>query len=182
MEVSAIWQRLDTPGHDAALLAQCGAGWSLRGTAVFKHDDGPACISYCVDLDPSWITRSGSVHGFIGPRKIDHCIRRESTGWYLGDILIEGLAHLVDLDYGFTPATNLQQLQRMALDLGESADVPVAWFDVDAPTLTELPQRYERSNETTYRYVAPSVPYKGLLEISSNGFVRNYLGLWRMEC
>ena len=178
---SGLWRRLDTPGHDAALLMPTETGWALRGLAVFRHPDGPACVRYAVDLDPSWRTRSGGVGGFIGAREFGHSIRREPDGWYLDERFIPGLDHLADLDYGFTPATNLQQLRRAALKVGQAADLPAAWFDVDMPTLTELPQRYERRSETTYWYSAPSGPYEALLEISPSGFVASYPGLWQME-
>ncbi|MBA3449437.1 MAG: putative glycolipid-binding domain-containing protein [Pseudaminobacter sp.] len=181
MSEFAIWRRLDTPGHDAALLTQSDAGWLLQGTAVFKHQAGPACIHYSVDLDSSWRTKRGQVQGFLADRKLDHLINRESDGWYLNGALIDGLEHLWDLDYGFTPATNLQQLRRLAPVPGQVIDLPVAWFDIDVATLTELPQRYERRDETTYWYVAPSVPYEGLLELSLNGFARSYPQLWKME-
>lgn len=176
-----MWRRLDTPGHDAALVSRSGTGWSLRGTAVFKHQAGPACINYRVDVDSSWKTKRGMVRGFLAGGTIDYVISREADGWYLNGALIGGLEHLWDLDYGFTPATNLQQLRRVAIVPGEAANLPVAWFDIDAATLTELPQRYERRGERTYWYVAPTVPYEGLLELSSNGFAAIYGHLWRME-
>jgi hypothetical protein len=44
----------------------------------------------------------------------------------------------------------------------------------------ELPQSYERRSEMSYGYEAPSVPYRALLEIAPNGFVRSYPGLWRL--
>lgn len=181
MSEFAIWRRLDTPGHDAALLTRSDSGWSLRGTAVFKHQAGPACINYSVDVDASWKTRRGDVQGFLADRELEYVISRESDGWYLDGVLIDGLEHLCDLDYGFTPATNLQQLRRVAIVPGQAVDLPVAWFDLDTTTLTELPQRYERRDETTYWYVAPTVPYEGLLELSPNGFATTYPRLWRME-
>ena len=89
----------------------------------------------------------------------------------------------MDLDFGFTPATNVLQLSRVALKLGQSAEVPVVWFDLDSASLTALPQRYERRRETSYWYEAPSVPYQAVLEIAPNGFVRILPrisgGLWR---
>lgn len=94
---------------------------------------------------------------------------------------IEGLGPLLDLDLGFTPATNLLQLKRVRLQIGQRLAIPAAWFDVDATTLTELPQVYERISDTTFRYSASSVPYEGLLEISSDGFVASYPDLWRRE-
>jgi hypothetical protein len=91
------------------------------------------------------------------------------------------LESCVDLDFGFTPATNLLQLQRVALAVGQVADVPVAWLDVSAGTLTVLPQRYERRSATTYWYESPSANYEGLLEVAPTGFIRRYPGLWEAE-
>ena len=121
------------------------------------------------------------MQGFLADRTLDYVISREADGWYLNGSLIDGLEQLWDLDYGFTPATNLQQLRRVAIVPGQAVDLPVAWFDIDATTLTELPQRYERRGETTYWYVAPTVPYEGLLHLSPNGFAATYPQLWTME-
>ena len=98
----------------------------------------------------------------------------------LNGAAVEGLDHLVDLDFGFTPATNVLQLSRIALEPGQRAEVPVAWFDLDSASLIELPQIYERRSEASYWYEAPTVPYRALLEIAPNGFVRSYPGLWRL--
>ena len=68
----------------------------------------------------------------------------------------------MDLDYGFTPATNVLQLSRIALKPGQRAEVPVAWFDLDSASLIELPQSYERRSEASYWYEAPTVPYRAL--------------------
>jgi hypothetical protein len=68
-----------------------------------------------------------------------------------------GLDHLHDLDLSFTPATNLQQLQRVTIANDEAIQLPVAWLDVDAGTLTELPQIYVRRDEATFWYQAPTL-------------------------
>ncbi|MGC4049136.1 MAG: putative glycolipid-binding domain-containing protein [Paludibaculum sp.] len=181
MSEYAIWRRLDTPGHDAASLTAAGEGWLLRGTAVFAQAGGPACVHYSVELDFGWKTIRGRVEGFAGGRTLDHLITRAAEGWTLDGVLVPGLEALCDLDYGFTPATNLQQLRRVAIGVGETAEIRVVWFDVGEPTLVELPQRYERRSESAYWYESPSGPYEALLELAPNGFVRRYPGLWVME-
>jgi hypothetical protein len=177
----AMWRRLDTPGHDAAILTRNAGGWSLRGMAVFKHEVGPACINYAVELDRSWVTISGDLRGFLAGTPIEHVIRRDNGGWYLNGTMIAGLQHLVDLDYGFSPATNMQLLRRINLNPGQSMDVSVVWFDIDATTLTELPQRYERRDEASYWYKSPTGGYEGVLQVAKNGFARTYPHLWVME-
>jgi hypothetical protein len=107
--------------------------------------------------------------------------RTNQGGWTLNSVAVPGLESCVDLDFSFTPATNLPQLRRIALAAGQTADVPVAWLDAAAGALTLLPQRYERRSGDTYWYQAPSLNYEGLLEVSSTGFIRRYPGLWEAE-
>ena len=179
-EQSAAWVRLDQLGRDAALLRPSDGGWLLRGAAAFDHDGGSAAVAYQVEVDALWKTKRGVVSGFFGEKTVAHEIRRDDAGWRLNGHAVEGLEHLVDLDYGFTPATNVLQLSRIALMPGQQADVSVVWFDLDSASLIELPQTYERRSEASYWYEAPTVPYRALLEIAPNGFVRSYPGLWRL--
>jgi uncharacterized protein len=172
--------RLDRPGRDAALLRPNCDGWLLQGAAAFDHDGASAAVAYQVELDARWETKRGLVSGFLGDQTIAHEIRRDDAGWRLNGVRVEGLDHLVDLDFGFTPATNVLQLSRIALKLGQSAEVSVVWFDLGSASLTELSQSYERRSEASYWYEAPTVPYRALLEIAPNGFVRSYPDLWRV--
>jgi len=176
----AAWIRLDRPGRDAASLRRIDDGWVLEGAAAFDHDAGSASVAYQVETDARWETRRGMVTGFLAGEAFRHEIERDSAGWRLNGARIEGLKHLVDLDYGFTPATNVLQLSRIALKVGQKVEVPVAWFDLDSASLNELPQAYERRGEASYWYEAPAVPYQGLLEIAPNGFVQSYPSLWRL--
>jgi uncharacterized protein len=177
----AIWHRLDQPGHDAALLRRSDDGWLLQGTAAFSDSCGPASVAYDVEADLEWRAKRGSVRGFLGDRTFYYDIRRESEGWFLNGSVIEGLKHLVDLDYGFTPATNILHLRRNTSALGKTASFSVAWFDLENGSLTELRQIYERRSETTYWYASPRSAYEGLIEMASSGFVKIYPGLWRLE-
>ncbi len=177
---SALWQRLDTPGHDAAWLARSPDGWMLRGTAVFRHDDAPASLAYEVVCDPSWVTIRGSVRGRLGDVQVAHDITRNAGGWAVDGEPVAGLGDLVDLDFGFTPATNLLQLRRVGLAIGEAAEVDVAWFkgESESKALVRLPQRYERRGEDAYWYESPTSDYTGELVVGANGFARRYPCLW----
>jgi hypothetical protein len=177
-----LWRRLDAPGHDACRLDRSADGWRLEGTAVYHHDGVPARLDYRVECGPDWVSRRGRVSGWLGARSIELVIERSAAGvWRLGDAVVTGLADCVDLDFGFTPATNLTQLRRVALAQGRAADVPAAWLDVSEGTLARLAQRYERRSETTYRYESPRHGYTALLEVTPAGFVRRYPELWEME-
>ena len=179
---SILWRRLDSPGHDACQLEQHASGWQVAGTAVFQMDGRPAHLSYAAACDVSWCTLSGHVRGWIGERAVEFSIERSPEGvWMLDGERRSGLRDCVDLDFGFTPSTNLLQLRRLALENGQGADAPAAWLDVSAGSLDVLLQRYERRSESTYWNEAPRFNYAELLDVDHLGFVRRYPGLWEAE-
>jgi uncharacterized protein len=181
-DVAALWRRLDVPGHDACRLDEKLDGWRLHGTAVLRLDDALARLDYCVECDRSWRSRSASVEGWVGTQPIEIVIVRADDGrWLLNDAPVQGLDDCVDVDFGFTPATNMLQLRRIALAVGDVADVAVAWLDVPAGTLLRLDQRYHRITDVRYDYDAPRFAYHAELEVSPAGFARRYPGLWELE-
>jgi hypothetical protein len=175
---SILWQRLDAPGHDACRLEQTQEGWRLDGVAVFSEDAQPVRLAYQIACDRTWSTTRGSVIGWIGARPIDISIERSGTAWAMNGSPVPDVDGCLDLDFGFTPATNLFQLRRLALQIGASALEPVAWLDVGAGSLDVLRQRYERRSEHTYWYEARRFDYEALLEVAPAGFVIDYPGLW----
>jgi len=178
---SILWRRLDAPGHDACRLAPTADGWRLRGTAVFRHDAGPAQLRYDVRADRDWHTREARVDGWVGARLVRLRVRRLAAGWSVNGAPSTVAHDCVDVDLGFTPATNLLSLRRLALDVGRSAEVRAAWLDIPSPTLDVLVQRYERRSVTTYWYEAPRFDYAALLDVDASGWVRDYPGLWAAE-
>jgi uncharacterized protein len=79
---------------------------------------------------------------FLGKQETKYIIARQSHVWTLNGSAVPGLDRFVDLDLGFTPATNLQQLRRVPIAENESAQVPVVWLDIETGTLIELSRRY----------------------------------------
>lgn len=177
----ALWRTLHSPGHDAAALCKTESGWRLEGTAIYSQDGLPACIHYALELASDWSTQSGSVDGFVGEQTVRHRIRRDANSWALNGARQRLVENALDLDFGFTPATNYPQLRRMALEIGQSKHITVAWMDVASKELEPLPQYYHRVSAHAYNYESPQGPYKATLQIAPNGFVSVYPELWEME-
>jgi hypothetical protein len=179
--VQAFWRRLDTPGHDAARLEPVGSGWRLYGAAVWAEASAAAALSYELTLDADWRALRGRVQGFVKGRRVARTISREAGYWTLDGLARPEIEDCLDLDFGFTPATNLPTLRRLGLQIGEAAEFAVAWLDDAAETLTPLPQRYQRTGARTYAYQSPHTGYRAVLETGATGFAAEYPGLWRME-
>ena len=174
-----LWQRLDTPGHDACAIAEDGGGHVIDGMAVFRDTDGIARLRYRVDCDAEWLTRRAWIDGWVGARRIDLQIARtEESQWTLNGELVAIVDGLRDVDLGFTPATNVLPIRRLRLDIGEEASAPAAWIDTADWRLKRLEQIYRRTSASTFDYRAPDQRYEGQLSVDDAGVVAHYPGLW----
>lgn len=179
---SAWWRRLDVPGHDACVLRRTARGFELEGCAVFLHRRVAAQLRYVVRCDERWTCVSARVVGRIGARRFERHIERDRGGaWTLDGRRARGLAACLDVDLGFTPATNWLALRRLALRVGEAAPAPAAWLDVGASALKRLEQRYARLSEARYAYESPTTGYAGTLTVARDGAITRYPRLWRAE-
>ena len=176
-----LWRRLDQPGHDCCRLYQLAAGWKLRGMAVFRESGQPCNFAYEVVADSAWKTRSATITGVRGRKEFAMRVRRAADGkWRVGEEVQHAVANCADIDLGFTPATSMLAVRRLSLRIGEQAEAPAAWLALPSMKLRVLPQTYLHSTKFEYDYEAPTVGYKGRLQVSRLGAVVLYPGLFEL--
>jgi len=179
IEAAILWRRLDTEGHDSCQLFRLADGWRLTGMAVFGHE-GKACVaSYEAECDAAWRTRSSKVTGWLGPQALDFQISTDGARWTLNGVEQPQVVGCIDVDLGFTPATNLLALRRYALAIGQQTPAPAAYLAFPEPRLERLEQTYRRLDATKYNYTASAYGYDDVLKVSEHGFVLDYPGLWK---
>jgi uncharacterized protein len=183
LKQSILWRRIDTPGHDACALWTIEDGWRMEGTAIFRSEAGhPACLNYEVICDSAWRTRSAVVTGWADQSAVELVLGVNTEGlWLLNGSETRETAGLIDIDLGFTPATNLIQFRRLNLEVGQAVNAPVAYLHFPELTLGRLEHRYHRVSHNVYNYEAPRFGYTAALKVSSIGFVTDYSGLWLQE-
>ena len=173
--VSYLWRRLDQPGLDACGLFRLTDGWRLAGRAVFHELRRNCHFDYEVTTDREWNTREAKVSGWIGRRAVGLRIRPGRAGlWRVNDAPRKGMSDCIDLDLGFTPATNQIAVRRLGLQIGERAEAPAAYVQFPRMNLVRLPQTYRRTGRRTYFYESPTSSYSGTLRVLPSGAVRNY--------
>ena len=85
----------------------------------------------------------------------------------------------VDLDLGFTPATNLISLRRLDLPVGQRATTFTAWLDEGAARLEVVEQIYRRQAGGSLRLRGAALRRtRPCSKSDSTGFVRRYPTLW----
>ena len=173
-----FWRKLDFPGHDSCRLFKLPKGWRLSGAAVFWEDGHPCHFHYEVVTDLGWRTRRARVTGYLGNRPIDLRINAAGADWKVDGEVLKGLAGCLDVDLGFTPATNQIALRRLSLKVGQRAEAPAAYLSFPSMRFVKLPQTYHRTSRSEYDYAAPTVHYAGTLQVASSGAIVHYPGLF----
>jgi hypothetical protein len=165
---SLVWE---WPGRGAehCILEREEAGFRLAGTAVLAVDRAPYLVEYAVRTDEEWRTRSVDVR--CNEDRLE--ISADGAGGWSAP----GVEGCIDVDLGFTPATNTLPIRRAGLAVGDALDLDAAWVRFPELSLERLAQRYERLREDRYRYSSPG--FHAELVVDEDGLVLDYEGLWR---
>jgi hypothetical protein len=162
---------------DACRLEGWGPQRRLIGSALFSAAGRPQRLDYTVVCDAAWRTRSALVEGWSGRRTLRISLRADRFGrWTVDGRQRPSVLGCVDVDFGFTPATNLLPIRRLGLEVGEEARVRSAWLEAPGADLLPLSQSYRRVGATTYRYRCGR--FTTDLEVDRLGFVLSYGEAW----
>lgn len=175
-----LWRRLDAEGHDVCRIRQTPEGFEIEGTAVFAHAGEAASLAYRILCDAAWRSRSATIAGWIGEADFTLAIARAGEGWRIDGAPAPTFAGLEDIDLGFTPASNLNAIRRLALPEGAEAQSVAVWLDTEDWTFKPLPQTYRRTGHNTYAYASPQHDYRATLTVDDFGAITHYPALWTL--
>ena len=182
MALVILWRRLDQPGHEIARIEPAESGFELWGTAVFAYEGSPCVLEYRVTCDQGWRTVGAEVAGHIAGRRVELRVTVDSERrWQLNGVDAPAATGCLDIDLGFSPSTNMLPIRRLALAVGEDAEVRAAWLPFPELQFDVLPQVYRREGESTYRYESNRGRFARTLEVNAAGVVTSYPGLWVVE-
>lgn len=175
-----LWRRLDRPGHDACQMRFEADEWHLEGSAVWQGRGGPAWLDYGVTCAGDWQTRSARVQGRVAGRAYSLSIRRGQGGeWRVNGDEVPESHGLMEVDLGFTPATNTIALQRLKVAGG--GDSAALWLDDGDWRVKPLHQSYHRKDDGRWAYHAAESGFETCLTVDRHGFVTDYPGFWTKE-
>lgn len=178
------WRRIDVPGREEARVEHTASGWRLTGELEVEETGLAARLSYVIECDLKWRTRSAVIEGEAAGSPIRIALAADGLGnWSRDGVPVPDVDGALDVDLGFTPATNMLPIRRLALAVGASAPVRSAWFRFPELRLEPLAQTYTREDELAYDYRAliDGEPFIARLETDVFGRVLRYEGLWEPE-
>lgn len=177
---TVLWKSLEWPGHESARLLSIDDGHRLEGGAAFLEETTPCNLDYSITCNADWTTRSTIAQGWMGSREIDITIESANGVWIMNGEEQPQVAGCLDIDLNFSPTTNLLPIRRLALEVGQFADVRTAWLVFPSFQLELLEQRYTRLAEDRVHYKT-TTGFAAELRVSPNGLVLDYESLWSVE-
>jgi hypothetical protein len=181
-DLTAIWRRLDTPGHEGCRVSRLDHSWRLGGTAVFVFENRPCSLHYQIECDARWVTRQTLVTGWVAEQTVDVTVVHDGNGgWQLNQLQCDAVAGCIDVDLNFSPSTNLLPIRRLNLAVGASAPVRAAWLRFPNFNLEPLEQSYTRLEQNVYRYESAGGRFVAEVTVDAGGLVVDYGQIWSRE-
>jgi hypothetical protein len=178
------WRRLDVPGHETAGIEQTLGGWRLTGEVEADESGVHAQLTYMIECERDWRTRHAFITGLAAGSPIRFEFITDGAGhWILNGAPFPLLEGALDIDLGFTPATNLLPIRRLDLGVGERAAVRSSWVRFPDFRIEPLEQTYQREADHVFRYEAlvDGERFRARLDTDEFGRVLLYEGLWAAE-
>jgi hypothetical protein len=175
------WRRLDGSGREEARIEQTPAGWRLTGQLEAEEASLRAQLTYAIDCEADWRTRRAVVTGSAAGAKVRFELTADGAGhWMLNGEPLTLVQGALDIDLGFTPATNLLPIRRLDLAIGDGAKVRTAWLRFPELRVEQLEQWYRREAARVFRYEAlvDGERFQARLDTDEFGRVLLYERLW----
>jgi hypothetical protein len=174
-----IWHRMEQPGSEYFELRESADGWTLSGSVVLAEGGLPYAADYTLHCDRQWLTREARILLRRGGVEQSLSLRVDAQQrWWRGTEEVPQFRGCSDLDLAFTPSTNTLPIRRLALEVGQGADVTAAWVRMPDLSLVTLPQRYTRLTPSRYRYESNGGSFTAEVETDELGLVLNYPPGW----
>jgi hypothetical protein len=178
------WRRLDVPGREEARVEQTAEGWRLTGELDADEAGVRAHLMYVIECERDWRTRRTVITGLASGAPMRFEFAADGEGhWMLNGAPLPLVEGALDIDLGFTPATNLLPIRRLNLGVGERAEVRTAWVRFPELRVEALEQWYYREAVRVFRYDAlvDGERFQARLDTDAFGRVLLYEGLWEAE-
>lgn len=174
--VDLIWVAADDDSTEHFVLERRDGVTTLSGTVILVSEGQPTTITYRVAVDGAW--RTTAIEATVSAAEETRIALQVVDGaWSADGAPRSRLDGCLDIDLGWTPATNLLPIRRLGLEVGEIGRIDAAWLRWPELDVVSVAQTYERVDENDYVYRAGE--HELTLHTTADGIVTSYGdGLW----
>lgn len=167
------WGTWDGSGDETTTLRWENEAWTITGVVSRER------VEYVLRVSASWQVRQ-----FLLFRDLDEpdlWLATDGTGRW-GEM---NGAHRTELDGCYdvnlacTPFTHSLPIRRLHLEVGHTAELPVALIDPDTLSVTRVLQRYTRLADRRWRFQGAASDLSVDFDVDDHGLVVDYPGEYR---
>ena len=171
MRHDVVWTSTSLESTEDCIIHEQPTGVALSSSTTLRLDDNLGRIDYELEADAAWHTLGATITvSGRADRRIT--IERGDAGWAVDGEHRPDLDACIDLDLGWTPATNILPLRRTSLGVGASVETTAAWLRFPELDLVVAQQTYTRTGPRTVVY--RSATFEAELAITEAGIVTRY--------
>lgn len=180
----AAWRHVgeSREGFEVVFFMASDVGLRVEGHTTGSEDGEPFEVSYAIELDARWNTRSAQVSGQSAGGK--HAVRLEADGrgsWLVDGRAVPQIDGCLDVDLESSAFTNAFPMNRLGLAPGEASDAPAAYVRQLDLSVERLAQGYVRIDDggrgQRYDYTSPASGFRCELVYDDTGLVVDYPGI-----
>jgi uncharacterized protein len=125
--LDVIWRNLD-PAEPSLEHGRVTPWTTLSGTVVALRAGRPLTLQYRIQIAPEGHPASADLTLSGGPHL---ALERSTAGqWTIHGVPAAQFAGCTDVDLRLSPSTNTIPIRRLALRIGDSAEIQAVWVDV----------------------------------------------------
>jgi len=161
------------PVHETLTIVWENEAWTASGVV------GREQVHYILRISPTWHVRQFLL--FRDMEDPDLWLGTDGSGRWgeMNGAHRPELDGCVDLDLPCTPFTNTLPIRRLPLHVGDSADITVAYIDVETLDVQPDRQRYTRLDTHRWRFEQLETGWTQEFEVDQYGLIRDYPTLFR---
>jgi hypothetical protein len=176
---TVTWRRIrDFECIEEATFAYADLGYRFAGTVLGAESGLPLRVNYEVVWDENWGVQQCEIAQTCGGVHRSCSIRATDQQWFINGDHDAALDGCVDLDLGISPSTNTSAINRMALRVGQTQAVSVAYVSFPDLAVIRAQQSYERLSLQRYIYQNIDSGFTAALDVDSDGLTLLYHGVW----
>ena len=172
-----LWQDVETGALDRCRMEAGRDGLRLSGTVLTPAYGTPLDVRYLVEAGPDGLTRRVELE--LDGGAVRRVLLADGAGrWrWEGGPELAGVAGALDVDLTVTPATNTLPIRRLGLEVGQAAELSMAWVQFPGLEVVGSAQRYQRLAPDRWRFSTGD--FTAELLVDPDGLVLDYGGLFR---
>ncbi|GAA4379217.1 putative glycolipid-binding domain-containing protein [Agromyces bauzanensis] len=167
-----VWRGVSVPSLERCRITEDASGVRIASTVEGESD----CI-YELSATVGWEFRSLVLR--TDARTL--VVTRANGEWSVDAAPRPDLVKAREVDISVSPLSNTLPIRRLALDVGQSAEIITAYVRVPELTVTVDPQRYTRLSADEYLYESLDSDFRRTITVDDGGLIVDYPGLFERE-